>query len=140
MATRREAPVAAALAACGIAALRDRRVDRLSGGENRRAMLARVFATDPETYLLDEPTADLDPRAAHEIAALLAATARGGRTVVAVLHDIDLALAHAGRMVVMREGRIVADAAPDAALPAAAAAFGLPFGTDPAPAAAAAAA
>ena len=127
------APVEAALHACGIASLRDRRVDRLSGGEGRRAMLARVFATDPEIFLLDEPTADLDPRAAHEIAALLAATARSGRIVIAALHALDLTLHHAARMVVMQEGRIIADAAPAAALPAAAAAFGLPFGSDPTP-------
>jgi iron complex transport system ATP-binding protein len=127
------APVEAALARCGIAQMRARRVDRLSGGEARRAMLARVFATDPEIFLLDEPTADLDPRAAHEIAALLAETAHGGRIVVAVLHALDLALHHADRMVVMQDGRITADDAPLAALPAAAAAFGLPWGTDPAP-------
>jgi iron complex transport system ATP-binding protein len=127
------APVEAAIARCGLTRLRERRVDRLSGGENRRAMLARVFATEPEIFLLDEPTADLDPRAAHEIAALLAETAHGGRIVVAVLHDLDLALRHADRMVVMQAGRIVADAAPPEALPAAAAAFGLPWGSDPAP-------
>jgi iron complex transport system ATP-binding protein len=127
------APVEAAIARCGLTRLRERRVDRLSGGENRRAMLARVFATEPEIFLLDEPTADLDPRAAHEIAALLAETAQGGRIVVAVLHDLDLALRHADRMVVMQAGRIVADAAPPEALPAAAAAFGLPWGSDPAP-------
>ena len=127
------APVEAALARCGIAQMRDRRVDRLSGGEARRAMLARVFATDPEVFLLDEPTADLDPRAAHEVAALLAETAHGGRVVVAVLHALDLALHHADRLVVMQAGRVAADAAPQAALPAAAAAFGLPWGTDPAP-------
>jgi iron complex transport system ATP-binding protein len=127
------APVEAAIARCGLASLRERRVDRLSGGENRRAMLARVFATEPEIFLLDEPTADLDPRAAHEIAALLAETAHGGRIVVAVLHDLDLALHHADRLVVLQAGRVVADAAPRAALPAAAAAFGLPWGSDPAP-------
>lgn len=127
------APVERALAACGLSGLRDRRIDRLSGGQGRRAMLARAFATEPDAFLLDEPTADLDPRSAHEIMALLAATARGGRAVVVVLHALDLALRHAGRMVVMREGRIVSDAAPEAALPEAAAAFGLPWGIDPLP-------
>jgi iron complex transport system ATP-binding protein len=126
-------PVERAMALCGVAALRDRRVDRVSGGQARRAMLARALATEPDALLLDEPTSDLDPRAAHEIMALLAAQARAGRAVVAVLHQPDLALRHAGRMVVLREGRVAADASPRDALPSAAAAFGLPWGTDPAP-------
>lgn len=127
------APVERALAACGVVHLRDAQVDRISGGQARRAMLARAFATEPEAFLLDEPTADLDPAAAHECMALLAGAAREGRAVVVVLHALDLALRYAGRMVVLRDGRIVADAAPRDALPAAAAAFGLPHGVDPMP-------
>ena len=126
-------PVERAMALCGVSALRDRRVDQVSGGQARRAMLARALATEPEALLLDEPASDLDPRAGHEIMALLAAEARAGRAVVAVLHDLDLALRHAGRMVVLDAGRITADAAPRDALPAAAAAFKLPWGADLAP-------
>lgn len=130
---RAQGPVDRAMALCGVAHLRARRVDALSGGQARRAMLARALATEPEVLLLDEPTSDLDPRAAHEVVALLAAQARAGRAVVAVLHQLDLALRHAGRVVVLRDGRIAADAPPGAALPAAAAAFGLPWGVDPLP-------
>lgn len=125
--------IGGALAACGLERLRDVRIDRLSGGQQRRAMLARVLAGVPAVLLLDEPTADLDPAAAHEAMALLRARAGAGACVVAVLHDLSLALHHATRMVVMRDGRIVADAAPDAALPAAAAAFGLAHGVDARP-------
>jgi iron complex transport system ATP-binding protein len=117
---------------CGIEALRWARVDRISGGEARRAMLARTFATEPEVFLLDEPTADLDPAASHAIMRLLRVTADDGRTVVVVLHALDLALRYAHRVVVMADGRVTADLPSDQALPAAAAAFGLPFGTDPA--------
>ena len=124
------AAVLRALELCGIAALADQRVDRLSGGEARRAMLARVFATEPAVLLLDEPTADLDPRAAFAIMRLLRETAADGRTVVVVLHTIELALRYADRLVIMERGRIVADDAPLAALPAAASAFGLTFGRD----------
>jgi len=128
-----EAAIDRALAACGIAHLRDARVDRVSGGQARRAMLARAFATDPAALLLDEPVADLDPAACFEIMDLLRRTAHAGRAVVVVLHALDLALRYADRMVVMQDGRIVADAPPEAALPAAAAAFGLRLGPDPAP-------
>ncbi|MGH7082937.1 MAG: ATP-binding cassette domain-containing protein, partial [Acetobacteraceae bacterium] len=122
-----------ALAAAGIAALAGKRVDRLSGGEARRAMLARVFATEPEVMLLDEPTADLDPRAAFSIMQQLTEIAASGRTVVVVLHAIDLALRYADRLVVLNDGRITGDGAPLATLPAAAAAFGLAFGPDDLP-------
>ena len=126
-------PVARALEACGLLALRDNRIDRLSGGQARRAMLARVLAGEPAVLLLDEPTADLDPAAAHEIMALLRACAGAGACIVVVLHDLSLALHHATRMVVLAGGRITADAVPHDALPAAAAAFGLPYGPDPQP-------
>ena len=130
---RAPAPVTRALQLCGIEALRAARVDRISGGEVRRAMLARAFATEPEVFLLDEPTADLDPAASHAIMRLLRATADGGRTVVVVLHALELALRYAHRMVVMADGRVTADMPAARALPAAAAAFGLPFGADPEP-------
>jgi iron complex transport system ATP-binding protein len=128
-----EAPVTRALQLCGIEALRAARVDRISGGEARRAMLARVFATEPEVLLLDEPTADLDPAASHAIMLLLRATADAGQAVVVVLHALDLALRYADRVVVLVEGRVTADLPANQALPAAAAAFRLPFGADPSP-------
>jgi iron complex transport system ATP-binding protein len=125
--------VARALAACGVSHLADRRVDHISGGQARRAMLARAMATEAETLLLDEPVADLDPRAAHEIMALLAAVARQGRIVVAVLHAVELAAAYATRLVVLESGRIVADDMPSRALPRAAACFGMELGVDAKP-------
>lgn len=126
------APVIRALQQCGIEPLRSARVDRISGGEARRAMLARVFATEADVLLLDEPTADLDPAAAHAIMRLLRQAADAGHIVVVVLHAIDLAARLATRMVVMQAGRVIADALPGMALPAAAAAFGMRLGIDPA--------
>jgi ABC-type cobalamin/Fe3+-siderophores transport system ATPase subunit len=96
-------------------------------------MLARAFATEPDVFLLDEPTADLDPAASHAILRLLRATADAGRTVIVVLHAVELALRYAHRIVVLRQGQVLADLPPDQALPVAAAAFGLRFGPDPAP-------
>ena len=66
-------------------------------------MLARAFATEPDVFLLDEPTADLDPAASHAIMRLLRVTADDGRTVVVVLHALDLALRYAHRVVVLAE-------------------------------------
>jgi iron complex transport system ATP-binding protein len=122
-----ENPVAieAALAACGVLRLADRRIDRISGGQARRAMLARAWASEPRALLLDEPIADLDPAAAHDIMALLAGFAAAGGTVVTVLHTLDLAARYANRMVVLNEGRILIDALPANALPVAAQAFGM---------------
>ena len=130
---RADGPVTSAMDLCGILHLRTARVDRISGGEARRAMLARVFATEPDVFLLDEPTADLEPSASHAIMRLLRATAGAGRTVVVVLHALDLALRDAHRVVVLEAGHLTADLPAGEALPAAAAAFGLRFGVDPEP-------
>lgn len=119
------AAVDAALAACGVTALADRRVDEVSGGQARRAMLARVLATEPECLLLDEPVADLDPAACHEVMRLLRRFADDGGTVVVVLHALELAAQYAGRLVVLQAGRMIADGAPADVLPMAAAAFGM---------------
>jgi iron complex transport system ATP-binding protein len=128
-----EAAITSALQAAGIAPLADSRVDAISGGQARRAMLARALATQPKTLLLDEPVADLDPAAAHEIMALLAAFAASGGTVIAVLHALELATAYATRLVLLQAGRILADAAPHEVLPQAAAAFGMVLQPDARP-------
>jgi iron complex transport system ATP-binding protein len=125
--------IAAALAACDLVGLQSARIDRISGGQARRAMLARALATEPEVFLLDEPTADLDPAAAHQVMRLLAGRAAAGAAVIAVLHAVDLAQLYADRMIVLADGHIRADAPPAEALPVAAAAFGLPLGLDPRP-------
>ena len=122
-----------ALEACGVLALADRRVDQISGGEARRAMLARAFATGPDALLLDEPVADLDPAAAHQIMRLLTSFSSRGGSVVAVLHALDLAALYVTRLVVVQAGRIVADDAPSAALPRAAEAFGMELQADARP-------
>jgi iron complex transport system ATP-binding protein len=125
------APIDNALVRCGIEALRHARIDRISGGEARRAMLARVFATEPEMFLLDEPTADLDPAASHAILRLLRETAEAGAAVVVVLHAVELAVEYAHRIVLVNQGRIVADRPAAGSLEQAAALFGMRAGLGP---------
>ena len=128
---RAAAPVESALQRCGIAALRNARIDRISGGEARRAMLARVFATEPEMFLLDEPTADLDPAACHAILRLLRETAEAGAAVVVVLHAVELAAEYAHRVVLVDRGRIVADRPAASVLKEAATMFAMRAGVGP---------
>ena len=114
-----EAAVAQALAETEATPFAARRLNELSGGERQRVLLARALAVQAPVLLLDEPTTHLD--APHQRALLrgLAARARNGAAVAAVLHDLTLALA-ADRVLVMDRGRIVADGSPaDAALRAA---------------------
>jgi iron complex transport system ATP-binding protein len=125
-----ESEIKRALAKCGVLPLASRRVDEISGGEARRAMLARAFATAPQALLLDEPVADLDPAASHRIMRLLAGFAAGGGTVVAVLHALDLAAEYVSRLVVVQAGRVIADGAPASVLPRAAEAFAMELQPD----------
>ena len=88
----------------------------LSGGERQRVILASALAQRPEALLLDEPTTFLDLK--HQLAMykLLAGQARQGMLVVAVTHDLNLALQFADRVILLNEGRIAADGPPQEVL------------------------
>jgi phosphonate transport system ATP-binding protein len=86
------------------------RSDRLSGGERQRVAIARALYQVPGGLLADEPVASVDPaRAADTLTLLTALSREGGLTLVASLHDIELARAHFPRLVGLRGGRIVFD-------------------------------
>jgi iron complex transport system ATP-binding protein len=95
---------------------RDRPLPSLSGGERARASLARILAQETGILLLDEPTAALDLRHQEDVLRIARDRARAGDCVVVVLHDLSLAAAYADRIVLISEGRVVADGAPDAVL------------------------
>lgn len=93
-------------------ALADRPVDSLSGGQRQRAWIAMTLAQDTDIILLDEPTTFLDLKVQVEVMSCLASIARGGRTLVVVLHELNIAAAFADHLVMMRAGRILAEGAP----------------------------
>ena len=105
-----------AIAAMDLDELRKRPASRLSGGEKARALLARVLAGEPQWILADEPLSALD--LSHQLAFLhqLRASADEGCGVVLVLHDLAMAMNHADRVLVLKEGRLVADGPPQTSL------------------------
>ncbi|ROS53792.1 MULTISPECIES: ABC transporter ATP-binding protein [unclassified Frigoribacterium] len=107
------AAVDRALGLTGVADLADRGVDQLSGGQLQRVWLASCLAQDTGVLLLDEPTTYLDLRYQVELLDLVRDLADSGRIAVGVvLHDLDQAAALADRIVVLSEGRIVAEGDP----------------------------
>ncbi|HEY8466166.1 MAG TPA: ABC transporter ATP-binding protein [Solirubrobacterales bacterium] len=109
-----EEAVEAALGATDTAALADRRVQDLSGGQRQRVWVAMALAQDTDLLLLDEPTSYLDISHQIELLDLLADLNRErGKTIVAVLHDLNLACRYAHRVVAMKDGRIYAEGEPD---------------------------
>jgi len=107
-----EAAVDLALAKAGIADLAGRPFDQLSSGECARVLLARALATQADLILLDEPTAALDPRHQLGVMEILRAEAGRGALVIVAAHALDLVARYADRVLLMQDGRILADAPP----------------------------
>jgi iron complex transport system ATP-binding protein len=102
-----------ALTMVGCADVAERPLSQLSGGERQRALVAMALAQQGDVLLLDEPTVHLDPHHQRSVLELVGRLARErGVLVLAVLHDLNLASALADRVIVMRDGRVVADGPP----------------------------
>jgi putative ABC transport system ATP-binding protein len=104
----RHARAAEALARVGLADRADHHPNQMSGGQQQRVAIARALVSRPRVILADEPTGNLDSRTSVEVMALFQELGRAGITVVLVTHEPDIAQ-YAGRIVVMRDGRILSD-------------------------------
>jgi iron complex transport system ATP-binding protein len=107
------AAIERAMVACDVVAFRDRTMSEVSGGERLRILLARALAVEAEILLADEPIAALDPLHQLQVMELLRRTAREGRGVVVVLHDLALAARYCDRLVLLAGGSILAEGEPN---------------------------
>jgi phosphonate transport system ATP-binding protein len=114
----------ACLGQVGLAAMAERRADKLSGGEQQRVAIARALAQEPSVILADEPTASLDPALTGSIMDILRRiNVERGLTLVVSQHQLETALAYATRIVGLRRGRVCFDGAPGDVTPAVAGAI-----------------
>jgi len=107
-AAERRQRAAEALAQVGLADRTHHRPNELSGGQRQRVAIARALVGEPSLILADEPTGNLDSRTSEEIMALLGELDRGGRTLILVTHETDIA-AYTRRIIRLHDGRVVAD-------------------------------
>lgn len=109
--------VAAAIDAVGLGDRSRATMTALSGGQQRRVLIARALASDPDLLVLDEPTAGVDAANQAALAETLATLARRSKTIVLITHELGPAAPIVTRTLVLRDGRIVhdgpADGAPD---------------------------
>ncbi|MDQ2667502.1 MAG: ABC transporter ATP-binding protein [Gemmatimonadota bacterium] len=102
-------PIAEVLERAGIDGIGDRRVEKCSGGEQQRLRFALALLSDPRLLVLDEPTTGMDVEGRREFWQAIRQDATRGRTILFATHYLDEADAYADRIVLIREGSIVAD-------------------------------
>jgi iron complex transport system ATP-binding protein len=104
--------VRTALERCDATALAERSIDALSGGEWQRVRIARALAQEPSALILDEPTASLDVRHEMELLELIRRLVDQGLAGLVITHELNLAARYADRMILLSEGRVVAEGTP----------------------------
>lgn len=109
---RDRAIIERAMRRADVAHLRGRTATHLSGGERARVLLARALAVEAPGLIADEPLASLDPGHQIDVMELLKQEAEAGMLVVAILHDLTMAARYCDRLLLMDQGRLVADGAP----------------------------
>jgi ABC-2 type transport system ATP-binding protein len=102
-------PVSEALERAGIADLTDRKIKGLSGGQKQRVRFAMAIISQPDLIVLDEPTTGMDVESRRDFWASMHAETARGRTVLFATHYLEEADAYADRVVLMRNGKVVAD-------------------------------
>ena len=107
-----KARVKEALAMVDLEGFEDRYVDQISGGQQQRVAIARALALKPDIMLFDEPTSALDPELVGEVLKVIQSLAREGMTMLIVTHEMDFALSISDRVVLMENGVVQADIAP----------------------------
>ena len=105
-----------AMQATDVVAFRDQTLATLSGGERMRVLLARALAVEAPILLTDEPVAALDPFHQLQVMEVLKRTARQGKAVVAVLHDLALAARFCDRLLLLHRGAVLAEGLPSTVL------------------------
>ncbi|MBC7293702.1 MAG: ATP-binding cassette domain-containing protein, partial [Thermoleophilia bacterium] len=111
-ARRNRAAVERALEQTGLAPLAHRLVTQLSGGERQRAVIAQTLAQDTPVLLLDEPLNNLDLSHQLEVMQLLARLHKDGKTIIVVLHDLNMAAQYCDELLLLDQGHLVARGAP----------------------------
>lgn len=101
-----------AMEACGVTGLADRKLQELSGGQRQRVWIAMTLAQDTPLILLDEPTTYLDITHQLQVLDLASQLHRSGRTLLLVLHDLNLAFRYATHLIMMKDGQIIASGRP----------------------------
>ena len=108
--------VSRALSDVNLSGFEERTPHTLSGGEKRRLAIAGVLAMTPQVLLMDEPFSNLDFPATCTVVDQIVKLHENGHTVIITTHDLEKVIAHAERLIVMKEGRVVRDGIPEDAI------------------------